>query len=269
MEQGLAEAAIGQAQQAYQGLSDLRLELERLEREWEAWHGTALVNAERVLGEAQANRKCDALDLQAKDTGIDVEVDYWTDGGLSSLEKRAQEIVSRLKAERPSVSTAELRSLAEETIPDMHETLTQLIEEARVRVLGSQMRANIADLVVESLETKGYELTDHTYEGEDKRGGFVAKLKRRDKSEIIVMVSPDEAEPSRNELRIHSFDDGSFPGERVQRVKEIGQILAAAGLDVGSIREVASQADPAVRDIERVRKQTRAAERSRSKPAAR
>lgn len=267
--QGLSEAAIGQAQQAYQGLSDLRLELERLEREWEGWRGAALASAEKVLSEARANQKCRALDLQARDAGIEVEVDYWTGGKLSTLESRLQEIAKRLRSERPGLSTAELRALVEGEVPEMRQLLEQLVQEARLRVIGSQMRVNIADLVVESLETKGYELTDNTYEGEDERGRFVAKLKRRDNSEIVVVISPDESEPIKNELQIHSFDDGAFPADRTQRMKEIGQVLGATGLEVGNIREAASRPDPAVRDIDHVRKQTRQAERAQSKPATR
>jgi hypothetical protein len=259
----LPEVAVSGAQTAYQELSDLRVRLEAVESEWESCRGIALASAEKVLAEARANRQCRALDLQAKVAGMDVEVDYWTEGKLSALEEKAGAFVNRLKSARPGLSTLELRELVDKQFPGMRKELEQLIEEARIKVIASQVRANIADLVVQSLESKGYAVTEHTYEGNDMRGGFAAKLASRDNSEIVVLVSPDENDPGKNNLQIHSFDNGAYPAERAERASEIGEVLSAAGLEVGHIQEAALQPNPVVRDIKRIR------ERPRQVPQAR
>lgn len=258
LNQGMSEAALTQSQSAYQELSDLRLELERLEREWHLWRSAALESAREMLELARRNRQCKAVDLEGKELDLGVEVDWWTEGKLSALEEELNRLLARIQDESSFISTEEFRHIVEQTIPQMQERLEQVIREARLAVLGSQLRANVADLVVQALEEQGFQLEDGTYEGEDQRRGFVAKVRHLDGSEVVVVVAPKEGDPAQNDLQIHSFDVAQRSEHELRaRARELARALQSKGLQVGEPQAVgAAQPDPAVRDIEQVRKRT-------------
>jgi len=252
--QGAPEAAIGGAQQTYQALSDLRLELERLEAEWNVRRQAALDSARAVLAAVANSHRCPALDLAGKDTGVAVEVDWWSDGQLGALEKTTTELIAQIEDEQSPMNTAGLCAVVTQTVPELQQRLEHIVAEVRLRVLGSQLRVNIADLVVQALEEKGFAVQDGTYEGEDMRQGYAAKVTHLDGSEVVIHLTPMEGEPGKNDLRIHSYDaDQLTDHELHQRMHEINQALRERGLEVGEPQAAAAQADPRLRDLARVR----------------
>lgn len=256
VQQGVPEAALAQAQAVYRDLSDLRLELERLEREWNLWRAAALESAREVLSLAHRNRRCKAVGLNAQEIDVEVEVDWWTDGRLSALEHEVQQIIARIQDDASPMHTEQLREIAEHTMPSFQERLEEVVREARLAVLGSQLRINVADLVVQALEEQGFALQDATYEGEDMRGGYVAKVRHLDGSEVVVTVTPKEGEPAQNELNIHSYDvDQRSEHELRQRSRELAQALRAKGLQAGEPQTAGdTRPDPALRDLNEVRR---------------
>lgn len=71
--------------------------------------------------------------------------------------------------------------------------LDALVEAATAAEIGSQLRASIADRVVEVLAGNGYvSAIDGGYEGSDQRCGFIAKAYHPDGSRIVVTVLPVE-----------------------------------------------------------------------------
>lgn len=256
LDQGIPETALTQAQNAYHSLSDLRLELERLEQEWHVWRAAALESAREILSLAQRNRQCKAMDQQGKELDIDIEVDWWTNGKLSALEQEVQQLISRIQDDASLMTTDQLKQVVEQIVPNLRERLEGVVREARLAVLGSQLRINIADLVVQALEEQGFVLDDATYEGEDMRGGYVAKVKHLDGSEIVVTVTPSQRDPMENELNIHSYDvDQRSEHELRQRARELARALRARGLQTGEPETVGdARPDPALRNLEEVRK---------------
>lgn len=256
--QNTPEAALSQAQNAYHALSDLRLELEQSEHEWHIWHNAALEEAKRVLTEARRNRRCQAVDMEGKTLeGVDLlEVDWWTDGKWSALEKEVQEVIDRVKSPRPVLSTDELRRLAQQEVPNYSQRLLDLIAEARMAVLSSQMRISIADLVVQALEDLGYQLEDGVYEANDMRNGYLAKLNFPDGGEVVVEVAPDQHNPAQNEMTIHSYDqERRSEYELRQRAREVASSLRQQGLEVpADMQDTGERANPETRDLQQVKK---------------
>lgn len=253
--QNTPEAAISQAQSAYNGLSDLRLELERLEQEWHLWRNAALESVKGILAVAQSNRKCQALDIEGKNTGIDIEVDWWTKGKLSELEKELNGIIAKIGNDHTPMSTDELRDMVEKAGPDLRRCLEEIIQEARLAVVSSQIRINIADLVVQALEEKGFSIQDGTYEGQDMRNGYAAKVKALNDSEVVVLVTPVEDEPGQNELRIHSYDEGLVTSHELQsRARAVNESLRTRGLEVSEPQATGAVADQSLRNMEVVRR---------------
>ncbi len=250
--QGVAEAAVTMAQRAYGSLSDLRLELERLEREWQVWQVRSLEAAREILALAQRNRTCPALDLQGNQLDIMIEVDYWTAGQLSMLEAELDQVIAQIADATTPLTTSELRQIAEATLPALHERLEQTIAQARDAVISSQLRTNIADAVVQTFEEQGFQLQDDTYEGEDQRHGFVAQVAHLDGSKVTVVVTPDGT--GQNTLSINSYDAQQRAEDELRaRAEAIARALEQRGLQAGAITRVGDQPDPAYARIEEVR----------------
>ncbi|RRR73161.1 MAG: hypothetical protein EI684_09265 [Candidatus Viridilinea halotolerans] len=250
--QGIAEAAATMAQQAYGSLSDLRLELERLEREWQVWRIRSLEAAHTILALVQRNRTCPAMDLQANQLDIMIEVDHWTEGRLSALEAELNGVIAQMEDAAQPITTSELRQLAETNLPGMQERLEQTIAQARNAVISSQLRTNIADAVVQAFEEQGFQLQDDTYEGDDQRQGFVAQVVHLDGSKVTVVVAPDGA--GQNALNIHSYDaQQRAERELLSRAEAIAKGLGQRGLQTGAVACANDQPDLAYAEIEVVR----------------
>jgi hypothetical protein len=254
--QGTPEAALSIAQIAFRDLTDLRLELEDLELQWQSWQNEALRSASQVLEEARNNRNFEVLDLEGKGTGIEQEADVWTNGKMGALQKEIENTIKTIESTKNYLSTEELQKIAEETTVQHQKKIAELLEEARLAVVSSQLRANIAELAVNALKDQGYILEDNTYVGEDTREGYIAKVKHRDGSEVVVSVDPDVNQPGKNNMNIHAFDEEIHTEhERFQRANELADSMRGHGLEVSNPREVAKEADPSMRDVKTLKKQ--------------
>ncbi len=253
LQQGAAEAALSGAQHTYQQLAELRQSLETQEREWCIQRQSAREAARALLTVAEKSHECQAIDLQGQNVGVGIEIDWWTDGKLQALKSELNDLLGQIENQQYPLKTAELQAIEQQTVPALRERLAQAIQEARLRVLGSQLRINIADMVVQALEEKGFTVQDGTYAGEDLRKGYAAKVTHLDGSEVVIVINPTD-EPGKNEMHIHSYDaDQLSDHELRRRTGEINQALRERGLEVGEPQEAARQADPAFRDLARVR----------------
>ena len=252
--QGTAEVAISTAQHTHQRLTELRQTLETDERAWCEQRQAALATARATLSVVDKNRECHAVDLQGQKIDVAVNVDQWAEGKVSTLAKELTDLIAKIENDQTPLTTAELCAIEQQTLPALQQQLEHAVHEARLQILGAQLRINIADLVVQALEEKGFTVQDGTYEGEDERKGYAAKVTHLDGSEVVVLVSPVAGDPGKNEMRIHSYDaDQLTDHELRQRTLEINQALRARGLEVSEPQEAAAQADPALRDLARLR----------------
>ena len=258
----LHEPAISQAQDAYRQLSDLRLELEQLEQEWQMWLNAALGSSRELFEQAKTNRHCKALDMDGnvehdeQGREVDIEVDFWSNGRLSALEQKLAAQIQQLEQD-DALTTEAFRQIVEQTNPELQQELEQLVYEARVAVISSQLRFSIADMVVEKLAEQGFDaLDDETYEGEDMRSGYVAKVKNLRGDEVVIRVVPKTENPTENELQLHSYDATQRSAEELQqRTRELKAKLQESGLQAGEAEEFAGgQPDPIYRNIDAVRK---------------
>jgi len=152
-------------------------------------------------------------------------------------------------------SVAELRRIAEERAPALDERLTEIVTKAHARLLASQVRVNVAELVVNALEeSTGYTWADGQacYANGDQRRAFYSKLRHLDDSEIVVEVAPDETGES-CVLRILSYEAG-LPDdeERARRAHAVADSLRAHGLQAGLPATDGEQADPRLTDFDRL-----------------
>ena len=235
--QGFGESALSQTQELYLELSNLRTEVELRDQEWQMARMTASSAVTVLQEQIRLNSNPDVADEDGSPIeGVTLDVDFWSEGELAELRAAAAALADRVAAEDNPPRLADLQQIIDKDVPELDGKLTEIVARAQARQWASQVRANLAELVVTTLEeTTGYswEEGQAIYASGDQRRAFYSKLRHLDDSEIVVEVAPDEGGKS-CVLRILSYDVGTpDEEERVRRAHAVVASLREQGLEVG------------------------------------
>ncbi|MBC1238351.1 hypothetical protein [Nostoc sp. 2RC] len=207
IQNGVLEAAIATSQQTYFKLVDLRLELELKQYDWEIRYNAALEDLRSLIAEVQANQKYEIEIGQGDESQkFSLEVDYWTNGSLKKYEQELQEIQTRLQEGASSLTTEEIKEIADHIKNNLQHRLAEIVEQAQQEILSSQLRAEIADKVASVLARMGYRLVndaDAVYAQSDQRQAYLLRLKDATGGEVVTIISPDQ-EFGKNLVSINS-----------------------------------------------------------------
>lgn len=230
--QGHYEAAISTTQQTYLHTQELRLELERLTLEWNAYLTAARQNAAEVLAACDTHQTA-KLTFETKEGAEEVaaEVDFWTHDALSKLRQQVAEEQNQL--DKPdNLSLDELKQSIANSEQWRQES-EELVEQAKEALIASQLRNNIAQSIEAALCDSGWDVVDATYEGEDHRGALHVKLQNLAKEELVTIITPEKApdQTIRNKLNINFFDNTNDEKFRQNRLDIIRNKLRDEGLD--------------------------------------
>jgi hypothetical protein len=257
---GVFEAAIATSQDTYLKLADLRLELEQKEQEWLLYYTATLEDLRTLITEVQSHRQ---IEIELGESGGEVEtfqaeVDYWTDGRLTAYQQKIDKFQQELTAGESTLTTEQIQELAQQ-IEALRPELADIANQAKMQVILSQMRAEIADHVVEMLESYGYQLadpnTDASYEGADYRNAYVVKVKNIAGEEVVTVITP-ENELGANNISINAFSDRLLDEEQLrQRAEGIFTALhEESGLELQGQTQCYEQPQAEYRNIEQVKR---------------
>jgi hypothetical protein len=252
LDAGFAQAAIAGMQECFRELSELRITVELSEREWRLLHSAATESVTILLALVDDNRMLKSVDESGAFVDADLDVDFWTHGKLSRLHEEAGRLVARLSDESHPLTTEQLRQIVEHEAGDLERRLADTAQEAGAAELASQVRVNIADLVVQTLVGNGYQLNDGT---NDQRAAFVARADHPDGSVVVVAVCPVPGDPPGSQVWIESVD--AAPGaesSRVERAAELVIRLRESGLHISDPQEVVGAEPGRAIDIDEVRR---------------
>lgn len=254
---GTGETALAQAQELHLSLGELRAEVEIREAEWLAARQTAVAAVTALAKQISYNSMITVTDEESG-ASAELDVDYWSNGELSAIRKEADDLTARVSDEAPPPTLAELREISERSVKDLNDHLSEAVTMARTRQWASQVRVNMAEMVVGVLESvaAGYAWQgDAAFAGDDQREAFYSKLKHPDESEIVIEVAPDDDGKS-CVIRVMSYETGQ-PDEslRVARVHAIADSLSENGFS-GKPAAGRDEPDPALRDFTRLRERS-------------
>jgi hypothetical protein len=248
LEVGLSEAVVVVAQQLYAAFSDLRVELERMHTEWLMLIQTAREVVTHELDQAQLCQMITAIDLDGNPLPFDISTDYWTNGRLAQYIDLMVDLKGTLDQGFDLPGSVTLRQLLDVDLPQYHRDLQDILFDARVSALNSQLRINIADLVVRALQEQGFSLEDSAYNGQDFRMGFGARLKNIEGNEVVLQVSPTGDMLGENELDLQSTFGNSYTEHELrQRWYEVSRSLSTFGIAVGQYEMVSPPTQSAAR----------------------
>jgi HAMP domain-containing protein len=239
---GMPESALPILQQQYFALSDLRQELEAQHSEWQMLASAAWETASKILAIIEASEYVGAVDLDGSPMPYEINLAHWSEGALDPLVEKLFTFLEGFQQDALVYSIEALREWRETLLPGLYRELEEIVQEARIRAINSQLRINIADLVVQALGEQGFHLQAASYHEADERQSYLARLTTEDGCEVMVKVEPAGDTVGENELHLHSIDrEERTEHELQQRWKEISRSLSGYGLGVGNvIRETSS-----------------------------
>ncbi len=252
LNQGMPEAALLNAQQTYSHLSELRGELERKQNEWSVLYQACLLTARRFYAILAGSQRLPAVDTDGNELPYEIDVDFWCGGRkLSRLAEKTRNVLQQLQKDQAILDAPALNQLIQADFPALQDELDKLVVDARLAALTSQVRINIADLVVQALEQQGFVLQASNYSNNDQRKAYSARVQNLEGNEVIIQVMPVPGDAGKNELQLHSLDkDQRTEHELRQRSQEISRTLNEHGLVVGTL--TAENAGQAATEYEKV-----------------
>ena len=224
--------------------------------EYETKHLLTLKAAEEVLARMHENRNTVTLtdgnnNVRTDEKGniVKLELDFWSEGEYGKLETQLSEIITVIK---------QGLNAPKYTINDLDQALTKIqkidkqqnewVVESIQRGNASQIRAEMADVIVEHLEGQRFQVVERGYENGDARNAYFIKLNDGE-SEIVIVVNP-ESDESNIVIRKTIETDLSQPA-LIQRNQDIDHALEEAGLRTthGSCKNRDSNSDEAWKEI--------------------
>jgi hypothetical protein len=236
---GYQEAALITAQNAYRELSKYRIQVYQLHSQYSVLASTLSKELDIFDEELNLNKQVQVIDLQGKPLETEIWVDDWVGGKLSELQNESKLTRSYLDKKPSRALIKKLRYVLKNTVPQWHARLSDTVYQARSEVINSQLRMNIALMVVKALAIQGYRLEQSHYSSEDMRLDYQAQLMDSEGSRVLVQVEAKGEQPEATELNIFTQDvDKRSPHELKQRSIEIQKSLRMAGLSVGDLTPV-------------------------------
>lgn len=241
----LPEAAITAAQDAYNELSELRIQLEKKHSEFSLLLQRIKLRANKIRELFHQNQVVPALDLEGKPLSFNLTVDYWSGGQFKELEQEFESVLADMLETSSLAATDALKELVNDYFPCIEDKITDLIFKARLKVINAQLRMNIAEIVVQALHGQGYALDNSFFLTGDERQAYQANLYNYEGSQVIVKIDPVSDQEVANELHLYTSDAQTKTSHELkQRAMEIRRALQFKGLEVGTILASRHGPDP-------------------------
>jgi hypothetical protein len=243
----MPEAAVVTAQEAYNKFSELRIELEKMQVEYQLLLKTVQLKGQNIQALLRNNMVVPAIDLEGNPLPYNITVNHWSNDELELLSNEFASIMAEMVDTSQPADSKELQRLINDYFPYVEDKVADIVLFARMKVINAQLRMNIAEIVVQALGGQGYSLSSSYFITEDERDAYQANLINYEGSQVIVKVDPIEEETAANELHLFTSDAQQKTSHELnQRALEIKRALLLSGLKVGTITATRKTPDPAI-----------------------
>ena len=240
-ENGAVELGYVQAHQLYTNLSQFRRRLEADLVFTSSVQKKLQEKAAEFYRQVQEQRVVKAMDSDGQELSDDIDLEYWTQGAHSVFLQEIMQFYSQVS--QPNLSPQQLQDFLERRFPELENRSIELVTRARLEVLSSQVRFNIAQIVAEALESQGFHLEEANYDQQDYRRSFTAITRNASGNEVVIQIEPELQYEEGGKLKIESKDAGSMTEHELwQRNQEIFRAIQRYGLSVSNISAAQSPA---------------------------
>lgn len=262
LENGMFEAAVSNAQQTMQRAYFLRIELAKIENEWNSYKQIAFEANNKLIADCQASEIIKYVYEAEDETTHDIklEVDHWSYGELSKLHESAKEHKESIENNQ-ALSVDDFKAMIEQS-KALEDRVAAIVEEAQMNMLTSQLRNDMAEDIEDVLYESGFEVVESVYEGDDYRQPFRIKFRNSIEDEIITIITQSEGQ--KISLSHHFYEKTYDPGLNMQRIQGISEkIEEATGIQLGSPKEAEAEfkehrENGEIRDFKKAKKEKKA-----------
>lgn len=238
----LFESSIAAAQDAFFTLSEKRLHCEKILANRNALSSAVLNRLKLLNQKVIESESVFAMDMHGDDLAESIDVNYWTNGKFLLFHKKTAKLFEQIKNSWASIPEEQLSEILNHQLPALSDEFVTLIHTAKRNALNAQIRFNIAQLIMASAMSQGYQPVSGNYEARDFRNEYQAHVRARDGSEIVIRVEPHEE--LQQVLHLENIP-GSYQSESEmkRRMIEVIQSLQPMGFSIGQIQAVDTQSD--------------------------
>lgn len=176
-----AAVARDKAREAFTGLLRFLEEVALAEQEWQAQLAAAEQISSVLAEQIQNSRTIEPR------SGHEIDVDYWSNNGISVNESDYQNLAAALKNPE-KLRTDQLVDL-QQAMVEISRRVDETVADAYVRVSSSQQLTRVGERIHRALNESGnLVVIDHSFEGNDQRGSY-RFISRNDKTGLTVVVT--------------------------------------------------------------------------------
>jgi hypothetical protein len=233
---GLYESVITNAQKVFQEANSFKSNLENLQINYLAVFQSAYHGLQTLLNSIISNPMVYAVDLDGNVQEEKIDINFWSQGSYVELQNQVQSYLDHLQQGSSQIPFGELIHIVDEILPSFDSRIKEIIKEAQLSVINSQLRVNIADIIIQSLSTQGYTLDKSGYTNNNMSDNFSAKLLNIDGNEITIDICPNYSVPLQNDFHLFTLHPEFYTEHEIlMRSNEICRSLEYFGLNISSI----------------------------------
>ena len=250
------QTAIASARAVFSDAVELKEEVVNAETEWNYYHS--------LFQQASADTKSNlnyyqsmqfTFETEDGEETVDAQINYWTDNALAGI----GEALSKIEQQESQIDNVPKDELVEltDSLAQLNSQMERAASRAKEALISSQIRAEMANTLVQALFERGWKCDGVTYECSEQSEPVHAKLSDGMGNEIVAVITPDkDSDDMTNQLEIDFFDPQSNDEELRQTcISSIQNGLIESGLNVGTPvcregYEVNASDNYALRDIQ-------------------
>ena len=237
LSQNILEAAYLHSFQVYHNISNYRIWLEKQHSKWSILYNRTLLAAKHLYKLGKENRLIYPVDLDWNllNDSHKKNLNFWSDGLYQKWFLEIKTLLHSLLGDNPRLSIEDLDYMLNQQLPELQNELEQMIYQARQSMLSSQIRINIASVIMHSLSEQGYIREKASYIDNDERLGFEAVVGNRDQNKVHISIDPDK-DFHKSVVRLDTHSQNQYTEHEMNRRNyEILHSLNRYGLNVGEI----------------------------------
>jgi hypothetical protein len=167
-------------------------------------------------------------------------LDQWSKGEYGEIADEINQLAQEIGSYEYKIPEGEIIHLIEFVLPGIYQKFSECLTNARLDVLSSQRRFEIANRIILGLIEQGYKPVRGEYKAHSYLNGYFAEVENGS-SKINIIIDPVEHSHSENVVHVMSLDFQQMTKHELeQRAIEIKRSLADPTFEVAPFKEAES-----------------------------
>lgn len=181
------------ARTAYQEARSFWERAAAAEQQWASNELMVRQTLEAVAAQLEASRVLTMDERDGMDQPVRVDVDFWSNGSLTNLQNRLNELRRELSNTSATTTIEDMNGWID-AAGQISSEITEAAGFANIAFHESQNRADTAADFTDELDARGMDLVDSGFEGGDQRGAFRLHMKDPVTNDEIIIVQTPQTE---------------------------------------------------------------------------